>query len=262
MIHILYSKGKLQYLCVLIVVLFKCVRRYSVSGILYRRCIRHWKSSFTVFICLIMLTVLVGGCANHRLETYEELRSTEIQQPAYYHTEVEKRVSNTESDPIIASDPFLDEVEAKVLKYQEQWQVQLESETPMPDLFYDLSGDTVKAYRQLAASPEEAKTRLAQSIELELLIALGYEWNPGLKSAREKIRAVLEQYPQAVYLENVLRQYNAFTKQLDTKAGPMSHKEMMAMKFPFPGTLTLKGQIVTEDVLIAQKNLKSFCEIW
>ena len=256
MIHILYSKGKLQYLFVLIVVLFKCVRRYSVSGILYRRCIRHWKSSFTVFICLIMLTVLVGGCANHRLETYEELRSTEIQQPAYYHTEVEKRVSNTESDPIIASDPFLDEVEAKVLKYQEQWQVQLESETPMPDLFYDLSGDTVKAYRQLAASPEEAKTRLAQSIELELLIALGYEWNPGLKSAREKIRAVLEQYPQAVYLENVLRQYNAFTKQLDTKAGPMSHKEMMAMKFPFPGTLTLKGQIVTEDVLIAQKEFE------
>ena len=256
MIHILYSKGKLQYLFVLIIVLFKCVRRYSVSGILYRRCIRHWKSSFTVFICLIMLTVLVGGCANHRLETYEELRSTEIQQPAYYHTEVEKRVSNTESDPIIASDPFLDEVEAKVLKYQEQWQVQLESETPMPDLFYDLSGDTVKAYRQLAASPEEAKTRLAQSIELELLIALGYEWNPGLKSAREKIRAVLEQYPQAVYLENVLRQYNAFTKQLDTKAGPMSHKEMMAMKFPFPGTLTLKGQIVTEDVLIAQKEFE------
>ncbi|MCY4568447.1 MAG: hypothetical protein OXD49_09105, partial [Candidatus Poribacteria bacterium] len=194
----------------------------------------------TIKIGLIMLTVLVGGCASHRLETYQELRSTEIQQPAYYYTEVEKKVPETEIDTIVESDQFLSEIEAKVLKYQKQWKAQLESETPMPNLFYDLSTDAMKAHRELAASPEEARARLAQPIALELLVALGYEWSPGLKSAREKIRAVLEQYPQAVYLENVLRQYNAFTKQLDTKVGPMRHKEMMAMEFPFPDTLALK----------------------
>ena len=207
-------------------------------------------------IALIMLTILVAGCASHRLETYQELRGAEIQQPVYYYTEVEKEIADTKSDPILESHQFLSEIEAKVLKYQKQWKAQLESETPMPNLFYDLSTDTMKAYRELAASPEEARVQLAQSITLELLVALGYEWSPGLKSVREKIRAVLEQYPQAVYLENVLRQYNAFTKQLDTKVGPLSHKEMMAMKFPFPGTLTLKGQIITEDVLIAQKEFE------
>ena len=207
----------------------------------------------TIKIGLIMLTVLVGGCASHRLETYQELRGAEIQQPAYYYTEVEKKSIHTENEPIAEPDPFLSEIETKVLKYQKQWQAQLESETPMPNLFYDLSTDSMKAYRELAASPEAAKAQLAQPIALELLVAFGYEWDPGLKSAREKIRAVLEQYPQAVYLENVLRQYNAFTKQLDTKVGPLSHKEMMAMKFPFPGTLALKGQVITEDVLIAQK---------
>ena len=210
----------------------------------------------TIKISLIMLTVLVSGCAKHRLETYQELRDTKIQRPAYYYTEVEKKGSNTESDPIVEPDPFLSEIEAKVLKYQKQWQAQLESETPMPNLFYDLSTDTMKAHRQLAASPEAARARLAEPIALELLVALGYEWSPGLKSAREKIRAILEQYPQAVYLENVLRQYNAFTKQLDTKVGPMRHKEMMAMEFPFPDTLALKGQIITEDVLIAQKEFE------
>ena len=207
----------------------------------------------TIKIGLIMLTVLVGGCASHRLETYQELRGAEIQQPAYYYTEVEKKSIHTENEPIAEPDQFLSEIETKVLKYQKQWQAQLESETPMPNLFYDLSTDSMKAYRELAASPEAAKAQLAQPIALELLVAFGYEWDPGLKSAREKIRAVLEQYPQAVYLENVLRQYNAFTKQLDTKVGPLSHKEMMAMKFPFPGTLALKGQVITEDVLIAQK---------
>ena len=210
----------------------------------------------TIKISLIILTVLVSGCANHRLKTYQELRDTKIQQPAYYYTEIEKNIRETESDPIVEPDQFLSEIQTKVLKYQKQWQAQLESETPMPNLFYDLSTDTMKTYRELAASPEAARARLAEPIALELLVALGYEWSPGLKSAREKIRAILEQYPQAVYLENVLRQYNAFTKQLDTKVGPMRHKEMMAMEFPFPDTLALKGQIITEDVLIAQKEFE------
>ena len=212
--------------------------------------------SFQFKIALIALTVLVGGCASQRLETYQALRGTEIQQPAYYYTEIETEVSDTESELTVKPDQFLSEVEAKVLEYQERWQAQLESETPVPNLFYDLSTDAMKAHRQLAASPGEARVHLAQPITLELLVALGYEWNPGLKSAREKIRVVLEQYPQAVYLENVLRQYNAFTKQLDTKVGPLTHKEMIAMKFPFPGTLALKGQIITEDVRIAQKEFE------
>ncbi len=221
------------------------------------RCRFHYrKCPVTLYISLIMIAVLVGGCASRRLETYQELRNTEIQPSAYYYTEVEKKITNTESNLIVEPDPYLNEIEAKVLKYQKQWQAQLESETPMPNLFYDLSTDTMKAYRQLAASPEAAKAQLAQPIALELLVALGYEWSPGLKSAREKIRAVLEQYPQAVYLENVLRQYNAFTKQLDTKVGPMRHKEMITMKFPFPDTLALKGQVITEDVLIAQKEFE------
>ena len=222
------------------------------------RCRFHYRKRPVPFlyISLIMIAVLVGGCASRRLETYQELRNTEVQQPAYYYTEIKKKITNTESEPTVEPDQYLNDIEAKVLKYQKQWQAQLENETPIPSLFYDLSTDTMKAYRQLAASPEDAKARLAQPIGLELLVALGYEWSPGLKAAREKIRAILEQYPQAVYLENVLRQYNAFTKQLDTKVGPMTHKEMTAMKFPFPDTLTLKGQIITEDVLIAQKEFE------
>ena len=224
------------------------------------KCPFHYrKCSVTLYISLIILTVLVGGCASRRLETYQELRSAEVQPPTYYYTyytEVEKKITNTESETIVEPDPFLSEIETKVLKYQKQWQAQLESETPIPNLFYDLSTDTMKAYRELAASPEDAKDRLAQPISLELLVALGYEWSPGLKAARERIRAVLEQYPQAVYLENVLRQYNAFTKQLNTKVGSMTHKEMMAMKFPFPGTLALKGQVINEDVLITGKEFE------
>ena len=98
-------------------------------------------------IALIGLTVLVAGCANRRLETYQELRNTQVQPPVYYYTEVEAGTANPESEPTLKPDPFLSEIETKVLKYQKQWQVQLESETPMPNLFYDLSTDTMKTYR-------------------------------------------------------------------------------------------------------------------
>ncbi len=257
MIRRLRGRDLLKYLFLPIFVLFRHIQRNSIFNTLHRNLFRCQKLSGTLFISLtVYTTVLVSGCAKHQLEMYQELRSTELEQPAYYYAEVEKKIVAAESEPIVAPDPFLSEIEAKVLSYQKQWQAQLESETPMPNLFYDLSTDTMKAYRQLATSPEATEARLAEPITLELLVALGYEWNPGLKSIREKIRAVLEQYPQAAYLENVLRQYNAFTKQLDTKVGPRHHKEMLAMKFPFPGTLTLKGQIITEDVRIAKKEFE------
>ncbi len=257
MIHVVCSKNRLRLADSKLLIWSEADTHVGIRCFLYHRWFHYRKCSVTLFISLIVCAVLVSGCANHQLETYQELRDAALEQPLYYYVEVgEKVVSDTESERIVEPDPFLSEIEAKVLKYQKQWQAQLESETPVPNLFYDLSTDTVKAYRQLAVSPEVARARLTEPITLELLVALGYEWNSGLKSIREKIRAVLEQYPQAAYLENVLRQYNAFTKQLGTKVGPMHHKEMMAMKFPFPGTLALKGQIITEDVLIAQKEFE------
>ena len=255
MIRRRHNRSKCQYPFVLMIALFKRFQRNFAASTLGRP-FRYWKLLAILSVYFVILTVAVGGCASRRLETYQQLRNTEIQRPVYYYTEVEKKSPNTESETTVEPDQFLSEIEAKVLKYQKQWQAQLESETPMPNLFYDLSTDTMEAHRHLAASPEKARDRLAEPITLELLVALGYEWSPELKAAHEKIRAILEQYPQAVYLENVLRQYNAFTKQLDTKVGPVRHKEMMAMEFPFPDTLALKGQIITEDVLIAQKEFE------
>ena len=105
MIHILCSKGKLRYLFTRVALLFKCFRRNFASNILCRRLFRYWKHPATLSMGFIMLTVWVGGCASHRLETYQELRGTELQQPAYYHTEIEKKIASTESEPIVESDP-------------------------------------------------------------------------------------------------------------------------------------------------------------
>ncbi|MCZ6679694.1 MAG: TolC family protein [Candidatus Poribacteria bacterium] len=210
------------------------------------------------FIWFSLLPMLLVACASGRQETYQDLLTQfeEAPTPEYYRVELAKEVRKPETDEPAETDAFLSEVEAKVLKFQKEWEAQLESENPIPEAFYDFGTPQRKAYRQLATKAEEAKTRLAEAVDLDLLLALGYEWNPKLKAARLKLRATLEQYPQAVYLDNVLRQYNAFTKQLDTKIGKPRHKEMMAMKFPFPDMLSLKGQVVTEDAQIAQREIE------
>ena len=209
---------------------------------------------------LLSLSILLLACANGRQATYQALL-TEYQNapmPEYYRTEVTKGVSKPEIDEQVEKvekEAFLAEVEAKVLKFQKEFQAQLESETPLPEPFYDFSGPQMKAYLELVTKGEQAEARLTETVNIELLLAFGYAWSPGIKAARKTLRATLEQYPQATYLDNVLRQYNAFTKQLNTKIGQPRHKEMTSMKFPFPDGLALKGQIVTEDVQIAQREI-------
>lgn len=206
---------------------------------------------------LLSLPILLLACANGRQETYQALL-TEYQNastPEYYRDEVTKSISKPEIFEQVEKEAFLTEVEAKVLRFQKEFQAQLESETPLSAPFFDFSGSQMKAYLELAPKKEQAETRLAEPINLELLLAFGYVWNPGIKASRKAFRSTLEQYPQAIYLDNLLRQYNAFTKQLDTKIGQPRHKEMTSMKFPFPDMLALKGQIVTEDVQIAQREI-------
>lgn len=206
---------------------------------------------------ILLLSVFLVACASGRKATYQDLL-TQFQDaptPEYYRAEIAKDIPKLEVDEQAEKDAFLTEVEAKVLKVQREFQAQLESETPIPEPFYDFSVPQMKTYRELTTEAEKAEAQLAETVNLELLFAFGYEWNPGIKAARKKLKGTLEQYPQAVYLDNVLRQYNAFTKQLDTKIGQPRHKEMMTMKFPFPDLLALKGQIVTEDVQISQKEI-------
>jgi outer membrane protein TolC len=121
------------------------------------------------------------------------------------------------------------------------------------DRFFDFEAEESKRIRRLA-NTEEIKEILKRGIDLDSLISIAFERNPGLMSARKEWLAVLEKYSQATRLDNILRQYQSFIKDLNTKVGPMRHKTSVSQKFPFPGTLTLKGDIVTKEVEIARES--------
>lgn len=100
--------------------------------------------------------------------------------------------------------------------------------------------------RSDAARPSDAEARaaLAGDVTLSRLLALLEHRNPDARTAYEAWRATLRQFEQATFLEDTLSQFRAFTRELDTKVGPQTHREMPEKTFAFPSALALRGQLV------------------
>jgi outer membrane protein TolC len=73
-------------------------------------------------------------------------------------------------------------------------------------------------------------------------------------AAERSLRAALEQYGQVTALDEVLRQYATATGALMTGLGGAMGDSVRA-RFPFPGMLALKGEIVTQDAKAAREDL-------
>lgn len=201
---------------------------------------------------LFSVPVLLAGCATNG--TYRELvREFEANEhTAYYQhavaTHQEDQAHFAEKDQA----PFLDQVRSKLLASKQRWEAVLAKPDATVRSRPDQEPGNPEQYRELARDPS-LSDRLAAGVAIETLLGLVSEMSPSVQAAREELRATLEQYPQAAYLDDILKQYNAFSKQLDTKIGPSRHKKMAAKSFPFPDALALKGKVVSEDVEIAQR---------
>lgn len=101
-----------------------------------------------------------------------------------------------------------------------------------------------------------AQTILEKEFTLRDLEILALLRNPGIRSAERNLKASIEAYSQVSNLDEILRQYAAFTKELMTGVGPMMGAESIEMKFPFPGVLALKGEVVTAEVKASREALE------
>jgi outer membrane protein TolC len=104
--------------------------------------------------------------------------------------------------------------------------------------------------------PAPAEEALLGGITLPDLEILTLVRNPGVKGAERSLKASLEAYSQAGNLDEILRQYTAFTEGVMTGIGPMAGGESPDLKFPFPGILALKGEIVTQEVAASKETLE------
>jgi outer membrane protein TolC len=98
---------------------------------------------------------------------------------------------------------------------------------------------------------------LSSGFTLETLEILALLRNSGVISAEKTFQSKLQSYTQISNLDEILRQYSAFTQAVMTGVGDMADKESPSMKFPFPGVMALKGEIVNQEVKIAREELET-----
>jgi len=157
----------------------------------------------------------------------------------------------------IPPQPLDGNFEAEVLKLKERkkkWEDSLNS--PGKEDGYDRPDPArFRALFPAAKEPSLAEEVLAMRFPLEDLENLSLLRNPGVKAADRNMRASIEAYSQVWNLDEILRQYSAFTEELMTGIGPMAGGESLEVKFPFPGVLALKGEIVTQEVTASKEML-------
>jgi hypothetical protein len=139
---------------------------------------------------------------------------------------------------------------ARIKEIKARWERALETMAEQ-EVFYTPNPNILDLLRPAASDPGGAKRALASDLTLEKLEILALLRNPGVKATQEKFLAALEAYNQIWNLDEILRQYTAFTEGLMTVVGPMKGREPVEKRFPFPGVLALKGEVVTQEVKAA-----------
>lgn len=144
---------------------------------------------------------------------------------------------------------------ASLQQRQEKW-LQSLSEPGEIITFYVPDPVLLARLRPAVTDPTVATKALAQGLTLETLETLVLLRNPAIQAKESEFKAVLEGYSQAENLDTILRRYASLTKSLMTGVGGMTNPDPVALKFPFPGVLALKGEIVNQEALAAREEFE------
>lgn len=204
-------------------------------------------------ICFILGFILMGIVPTHA--GYRELKSEfDSYQPSDYFqaqlksTGIEAASSETD-EAFVAEKQKLEDIKSR-------WEDAL---TIVGDksAFFRPRRDVFASLRRAETDAASAAVAVEDSFSLETLEALTLLRNHGIKSAESSLRGALETFTQVSALDEILRQYSAYTEGLMVGIGPMKGREPVTIKFPFPGVLSLKGEIVNQEVSAQRETLEA-----
>ena len=104
-------------------------------------------------------------------------------------------------------------------------------------------------------SNAETPVDLKDSISLADLITYAYAHNPGIASARERWRAVVEDYRVTTGYPEPQLMVTWFPEPIETRLGPQDWNAQISQMIPFPGKLTRAGELVAADARVARLKL-------
>jgi len=192
------------------------------------------------FPCVLALMTFVGGCS-----TYSQLdKDFEQYQPPMYAIPPPPE----DQEQLETSNKSRFSLEKKKINATKvRWGKALQTPQSVTTFFYP-SSHLLKSLKPAGKDAAAAFRALTPRFSLETLETLAFLRNPGIKAAKNRARGTLDTYSQVMALDDILREYTAFTEDLMTGVGPLKGKEPMKTKFPFPGVLSLKGEIVNQEV--------------
>jgi len=91
---------------------------------------------------------------------------------------------------------------------------------------------------------------------LEAILALLIRNNLDIQSAQEQAQASLSKYDQVGFLDDMLSQYAAFTKDISLTGSTQKQKKSVSKGFPFPGLLAMKSSIIDQAVEASRLQIK------
>jgi cobalt-zinc-cadmium efflux system outer membrane protein len=201
-----------------------------------------------VFPFLLVLPAFAMGCSDYsRLsKDIEEYRPPVYTVPQAAEGEARARPSD-ESEFALEK--------RKINREKALWEKTLKAPRTAETFFYPAS-NLLNTLKPAVTDPGVAKAALDPRFPLETLETMAFLRNPGIKAGENRVRAAIDTYSQVMALDDILRQYTAFTAGLMTGVGPLKGKEPMKTKFPFPGVLSLKGEIVGQEIQAVMEDLE------
>jgi cobalt-zinc-cadmium efflux system outer membrane protein len=202
----------------------------------------------------IALTALIATNASARYRGLDREWES-YQPPAIFQSGVQARTP-AEAPPVLTEgDKDFQAQVARLQELKEKWEKALRMPGVEPS-FYVPEPSRLERLQGAATNAALTEKVLGNGFSLEDLEVLSFIRNPDVQAKEREFRGTIEAYSQVQNLDEILRQYTAFTASLMTGVGNMENSESIALRFPFPGVLALKGEVVTQEIRAAWEDLE------
>lgn len=202
------------------------------------------------FILLLGIQMTICACSGHQ----DVVRKMESYHPPIFYQAGKDDFKSGEPETISFGDKAFEMQKEKLEKIRKEWEKTLSS--PLREIsFFSPSQDRLKTISNAFIDDRSALNVLSDGFSLEDLEIVASGRNGMIRNAEKNLRATLETYSQASALDDIIRSYSAFNAGIMTGVGNMEDMESIFRKFPFPGILSLKGDIVHQEVKLSLMDL-------
>ena len=199
-----------------------------------------------IFLLLSVSAVAFGATYKEMVEEYDA-----YQPPSYYNSQLKSSQANKATP---TQDSFKKDLQ-KIDELKSNWVGSVDTQNDESS-FYNVNDALISSLKEVASDDDATHSRISKNISLETLEALVFLRNSSIKSSENQFVATTEQFSQIANLDEILRQYSAFIEGSKTGVGPMKGRDPIASRFPYPGVMSLKSQIVVKSVEMAKEDLE------